>query len=243
MQHYGFSGYDSDAISFDWSYIKNARDAYIRRLNAIYQRNMDNSNVTTMFGSASFFNSTENDDGFIKVAVDHDTTTKYYKAKHVLIATGGYPELLSNGDGEDDDDDDEIEKNKMKTGDFCIKDYFSDDDDDNSSSSEGSNRNEEIEKENMENVMIAMENELQGTNVKYESNKNNQDTDVNSLVINNHQDDNDDIRKDIQILSNLMESLDAQEGGAGPVSNILGEMGILPLRFSMHDDDCDNEEK
>jgi len=120
MQHYGFSGYDSDAISFDWSYIKNARDAYIRRLNAIYQRNMDNSNVTTMFGSASFFNSTENeeDGGFIKVAVDHDTTTKYYKAKHVLIATGGYPELLSNGDGEDDDDDDEIQKHAITSDGF-----------------------------------------------------------------------------------------------------------------------------
>jgi glutathione reductase (NADPH) len=92
MKHYGFSGYESDAITFNWNFIKVNRDKYIERLNGIYDRNMESSGVTKLLGTASF-------SGPDQVEVlQTDGETKTYKAKHVLIATGGYPTFPS-GDG------------------------------------------------------------------------------------------------------------------------------------------------
>ena len=89
MKHYGFSGYESDAISFNWNFIKVNRDKYIERLNGIYDRNMQNSGVTKLLGTASFSGPQE-----VEV-LDVDGNIKTYKAKHVLIATGGYPTFPS----------------------------------------------------------------------------------------------------------------------------------------------------
>lgn len=87
MKHYGFSGYDSDAVSFDWSFIKENRDKYIVRLNGIYERNMANSGVDRILGTASL---TGDENGVVVTPADGgDPVT--YKAKHVLIAVGGYP--------------------------------------------------------------------------------------------------------------------------------------------------------
>ena len=66
MHHYGFSGYDSGAISFDWGYIKRSRDVYIQRLNGIYDCNMINSNVTRLIGMASL---TKSESGGVDVMV------------------------------------------------------------------------------------------------------------------------------------------------------------------------------
>jgi len=95
MKHYGFSGYDSDAISFDWPFIKEARDKYILRLNGIYERNMANSGVTSILGEASL---TDGGNGGITVVPSDGSETVSYKAKHILIATGGYP-TFPGGDG------------------------------------------------------------------------------------------------------------------------------------------------
>lgn len=85
MKHYGFDGYESGAITFDWQKIKTNRDKYVARLNGIYDRNMENSGVTKLLGTASFA-------GADSVQVlDVDGESKTYKAKHILIATGGYP--------------------------------------------------------------------------------------------------------------------------------------------------------
>eukprot|EP00548_Thalassiothrix_antarctica_P000667 CAMPEP_0194141788 /NCGR_PEP_ID=MMETSP0152-20130528/11166_1 /TAXON_ID=1049557 /ORGANISM="Thalassiothrix antarctica, Strain L6-D1" /LENGTH=577 /DNA_ID=CAMNT_0038840527 /DNA_START=253 /DNA_END=1986 /DNA_ORIENTATION=+ len=93
MKHYGFSGYDSDAIHFDWKYIKSYRDDYVSRLNRIYDTNMKNSGVQSITGSASFV--TPN-----KVAVMQESQEKkYYTAKHILIATGGKPSLPKDVEG------------------------------------------------------------------------------------------------------------------------------------------------
>ena len=99
MKHYGFSGYDDSdskdaAITFDWSYIKAARDKYILRLNNIYERNMDNSGVTFISGTASL----SDDANRVEVTPNGSSDSVAYKAKHVLIATGGYP-AFPPGDG------------------------------------------------------------------------------------------------------------------------------------------------
>lgn len=93
MKHYGFSGYDSDAISFDWSFIKENRDKYIVRLNGIYERNMANSGVTSILGTASFADKTDGGSSGVTVTVSPDDGSDQvsYTAKHVLVATGGYP--------------------------------------------------------------------------------------------------------------------------------------------------------
>lgn len=90
MKHFGFSGYDSDAITFDWTFIKQNRDDYVRRLNKTYQRTMINYNITPLLGEATFtpdsphtitLRSDEEDGGEVTTVT----------AQHVLIATGGYP--------------------------------------------------------------------------------------------------------------------------------------------------------
>ena len=76
---YGFSIAQSH---FDWPSLKSARDAYISRLNGIYQRNLDQAGVETIAGWARF-------EG------PHDIRVEDRKihARHVLIATGGIPTI------------------------------------------------------------------------------------------------------------------------------------------------------
>ncbi|KAL7467386.1 hypothetical protein ACHAXS_007633 [Conticribra weissflogii] len=115
MHHYGFSGYESGAVRFDWGFIQRSRDAYIQRLNDIYDRNMMNSGVTRLTGKASLARSDDDGagDGGVKVIVtpignrgegqkteqrqQHQQQT--IKAKHILLATGGYPEMPRGSDG------------------------------------------------------------------------------------------------------------------------------------------------
>jgi pyruvate/2-oxoglutarate dehydrogenase complex dihydrolipoamide dehydrogenase (E3) component len=67
---------------FDWAKVKQARDGYIKRLNAIYERNVSNEHVDEIKGLASFT-------GKNQLQVKHfDGTVSHYEAKHVLIATG-----------------------------------------------------------------------------------------------------------------------------------------------------------
>jgi glutathione reductase (NADPH) len=94
MKHYGFSGYDSDAISFDWSFIKENRDKYILRLNGIYERNMANSGVDNILGTAVFVDGGKS----VVVTPEDGSDPVTYKAKNVLIATGGYP-TFPEGEG------------------------------------------------------------------------------------------------------------------------------------------------
>lgn len=72
---YGFSVGET---SFDWGVLKQKRDAYIERLNGIYQRNLDRSGVTVIDGWASF-----HDEHTIAV---NDTLIR---GETILIATGG----------------------------------------------------------------------------------------------------------------------------------------------------------
>jgi len=117
MHHYGFSGYESGAVRFDWGFIQRSRDAYIERLNDIYDRNMINSGVTRLTGKASLAQSDNDgvDDGGVKVIVtpignsgggqqsdqlmQQQQQHQTIKAKHILLATGGYPEMPQGTDG------------------------------------------------------------------------------------------------------------------------------------------------
>jgi glutathione reductase (NADPH) len=76
---YGFS---IDQSPFDWPSLKSARDAYISRLNGIYQRNLDQAGVETIAGWARF-----------EGPHDIHVADRKIHAKHVLIATGGIPTI------------------------------------------------------------------------------------------------------------------------------------------------------
>jgi len=77
---YQYSG--TEGVRLDWAALKAARDAYVARLNGIYQRNLENSGVTKLDGLASF-------EGPKAVRVGETV----YTADHVLIATGGVPSV------------------------------------------------------------------------------------------------------------------------------------------------------
>lgn len=77
---YGFDITTNSA--FNWAGLKTKRDEYIKRLNGIYQGNLDRDKIDTILGRAKFV-------GPKQVAVDG----KIYSAKHILIATGGYPTI------------------------------------------------------------------------------------------------------------------------------------------------------
>jgi len=82
---YGFSV--NTTAPFDWPTFKEKRDAYIRRLNGIYEKNLGNDKVDYLHGTATF-----KDKHFVKVTLD-DNTEVDVKAKNILVAVGGYPNV------------------------------------------------------------------------------------------------------------------------------------------------------
>lgn len=103
MHHHGFSGpisgdagANSTAVVFDWDYLRGRRDAYVERLNVMYENNLMGSGVDMLRGTARL----ERDgDGGVVVGVSTEETgttdapTRYYVARHVLLATGGRPTM------------------------------------------------------------------------------------------------------------------------------------------------------
>ena len=75
-------------LPFRWDAFKEARDAYIARLNGIYAANLDKSGVTLIRGFARF----ERAD---TVRVGDDL----YRAPHIVIATGGEPTIPDHIEG------------------------------------------------------------------------------------------------------------------------------------------------
>lgn len=80
LEHARNYGFDVDVKGFEWATIKTARDAYVAKLNDIYQNNLDDSGVENILGQGRFVNSTT-----VAVGGNH------YQARHILIATGGHP--------------------------------------------------------------------------------------------------------------------------------------------------------
>ncbi|KAK7413158.1 Glutathione reductase [Neonectria punicea] len=97
---YGFSV--QETAPFDWSTFKTKRDAYIKRLNGIYERNLGNDKVEYLHGWARLLAKNQ-----AEVTLD-DGSKVVVNAKKILIAVGGKPtpppqvpgaELGINSDG------------------------------------------------------------------------------------------------------------------------------------------------
>lgn len=73
-------GFDIDVKGFSWQKVKQSRDEYIQRLNKIYDKNINTSEVTRINGYGKF--------------LDQNTVVvgdKKYTADHILVAVGGEP--------------------------------------------------------------------------------------------------------------------------------------------------------
>jgi glutathione reductase (NADPH) len=73
-------GFEVTAGEHDWAGLKARRDAYVHRLNGIYEGNLDKRGVTLLRGRASLLPG-----GGVRVD-EHE-----HRARHVIIATGGRP--------------------------------------------------------------------------------------------------------------------------------------------------------
>ncbi|KAF9353020.1 Glutathione reductase [Mortierella sp. AD094] len=80
-EEYGFP--EAGPAKFDWFTLKNKRDAYIKRLNGIYERNLEKDSVEYITGMASFVS---------KNSVTLGNGDEIH-AKKILIAVGGRPTI------------------------------------------------------------------------------------------------------------------------------------------------------
>ena len=78
--HYGFGVHTT---GHDWGKLKQGRDAYVLRLNGIYERNLERKEIATIRSSGRFTSPTE------ILAANGET----YRAPHIVIATGGHPKV------------------------------------------------------------------------------------------------------------------------------------------------------
>ncbi|XP_074849951.1 glutathione reductase, mitochondrial isoform X2 [Carettochelys insculpta] len=77
-------GFKTSDVKFDWRVIKEKRDAYVSRLNGIYQNNLNKAHIETIHGHAAFTTDLE---------PTIEVNGKKYTAPHILIATGGRPSV------------------------------------------------------------------------------------------------------------------------------------------------------
>jgi len=82
LEHAEGYGFDISQWTFDWAKLKQVRDAYVKNLNTVYSRLLDNSDVNVIYGFARFVDvKTIEVDGI------------EYDSDHIVIATGGYPSI------------------------------------------------------------------------------------------------------------------------------------------------------
>ena len=80
FHHVADYGFDVEFKGHDWAGLKERRDAYIRRLNGIYEKNLDKRGVTYLPGHARFVD-----------AHTVDIDGQKVEADRIVIATGGRP--------------------------------------------------------------------------------------------------------------------------------------------------------
>jgi glutathione reductase (NADPH) len=73
-------GFDVDARGHDWPVLKSRRDAYVKRLNGIYEQNLSRRDVDYLRGTARFV-------GDNRLDIDGNVVS----ADHIVVATGGHP--------------------------------------------------------------------------------------------------------------------------------------------------------
>jgi glutathione reductase (NADPH) len=83
FEHARDYGFDVRVAGHDWPKLKQGRDAYVARLNGIYQRNLDRKSIATIRSAGRFEDRRQIVDG----------AGAAYTAEHVVIATGGYPKV------------------------------------------------------------------------------------------------------------------------------------------------------
>jgi glutathione reductase (NADPH) len=83
LQHAPYYGFDVSVQGHDWPKLRRGRDAYVLKLNGIYERNLGKKGVVTVRAAARLTSATE--------IVDANGET--YRAKHIVVATGGRPRL------------------------------------------------------------------------------------------------------------------------------------------------------
>ena len=82
---YGFS--IKETAPFDWKTFVQKRSAYVKRLNGIYDKNLEKDHVEWLHGRAHLLSNTEAE------IVLHDGSKQNVRAKKILIATGGHPNI------------------------------------------------------------------------------------------------------------------------------------------------------
>ena len=82
---YGFSV--ETTAPFDWKTFKHKRDAYVKRLNGIYEKNLHNDKVEYIHGRAHLLGKHS-----VEVVLDDGSKTTI-NAKKILLATGGHPSI------------------------------------------------------------------------------------------------------------------------------------------------------
>ncbi|NXF82116.1 GSHR protein, partial [Sclerurus mexicanus] len=82
-------GFETPSVKFSWRTIKEKRDAYVRRLNDIYENNVKKAQIDIIRGYGKF---TADPEPTIEV------DGKKYTAPHILIATGGRPAVPSDSE-------------------------------------------------------------------------------------------------------------------------------------------------
>ena len=75
-------GFDVSVQNHDWAVLKKKRDAYVHRLNAIYAGNLEKKSIAYIARRARL-------NGGNGVVADNEE----FSAKHIVIATGGYPDV------------------------------------------------------------------------------------------------------------------------------------------------------
>lgn len=80
LHHAADYGFDVSVKDHDWAGLKERRDAYIERLNGIYENNLDKRGVTYLSGRARFVD-----------AHTLDIDGREVQADRIVIATGGQP--------------------------------------------------------------------------------------------------------------------------------------------------------
>lgn len=85
-------GFEAPLVKFNWSKLKQTRDEYIRRLNSIYQTNLEKDEIEIIRGKAKFA-----EDG--SVIVQGVEGQQQCKGTHTLIAVGGTPIIPNDIEG------------------------------------------------------------------------------------------------------------------------------------------------
>mmetsp|Transcript_30896 Transcript_30896/g.44380 ORF Transcript_30896/g.44380 Transcript_30896/m.44380 type:complete len:511 (+) Transcript_30896:13-1545(+) len=87
-EEFGFIVPEKDKIKFDWSAMKEYRDRYIKRLNAIYEGGLDKLHIDRIDGHATISGS-----GTVKVVTKNGSDI-HLKTNDILVAVGGAPKPI-----------------------------------------------------------------------------------------------------------------------------------------------------